>query len=283
MIRTMVKGVFLFVFFVALTLNSYAGEKLRYHLEKDKTYKYATTMESKTSGQAMGQEFTSTSSAQLELSMTVSDVAGNDSITCITTVNQFAVKANNPMMGTVDTVLKEFIGKRAKVTITTLGKTLSVAPIDTFPRSQMVSGIMGNPTDFFRRLFMELPEQEVTVGGTWKTARTDTSSRMGMQIISKSNVDFKAVAVEQKEGYDCLKITFTGTTVMEGKGSRQGMDMTMDGTTKSSGMAYFALKEGLLVASETSNDQDMTIVGSGAQTVTQTFATATTSKTMLVK
>jgi hypothetical protein len=141
------------------------------------------------------------------------------------------------------------------------------------------------PNNLLRQLFMELSEEEVAIGGTWKVARADTTAmrEAGGQTINKHNFEFTVAATEQKAGYDCWKIAFTGTTVTEGKGVVQGMDMTMDGTTKINGTAYFAPKEGLLISSESNSDIDMTQSFTGQQTFTQTFVVTVAMKTMLMK
>ena len=54
------------VFVVLLFQVSTAGQKLRYNFEKRKAYTYSTLVDSKTSGQSMGQEFSMTSSTDFD-------------------------------------------------------------------------------------------------------------------------------------------------------------------------------------------------------------------------
>ena len=137
--------------------------------------------------------------------------------------------------------------------------------------------------DFLRQLFVKLPEQAVGLGDTWKYATPDTISAQGMSLITKPDMLFKVVGTEKVKGYDCLKITFEGAGTVYGTGSRQGMEMVIDGTTKSKGTTYFAPKEGLLVSVETESTSDMNISGTGEQMFTATQSTTSAQKMMLAK
>ena len=142
---------------------------------------------------------------------------------------------------------------------------------------------MGNPTDFLRQLFVKLPEQAVGTGDTWKYVTTDTISSMGMSLITKPDVQFKVVGTAKVGSYDCLKISFEGTSSIYGTGSRQGMEMVVDGTTKSKGVTFFAPKEGVLVSVDNETSSDMNISGTGEQMFTATQSTKSTQNMKLAK
>ena len=181
-------------------------------------------------------------------------------------------------------VMKEINGKRVRLTLTPLGKVTKSVVIDTIvpSRTMQMTGA-GNPADFLRQLFVKLPDQAVGVGETWKYTTTDTISAQGMSLITKPDMLFKVAGTEKVGGYDCMKITFEGTASIYGTGSRQGMEMVVDGTSKTKGMTFFAPKEGLLVSVDTESTTDMNISGTGEQMFTATQSTKTAQKMKLAK
>jgi hypothetical protein len=256
----------------------------RYKFEKGKVYKYSTTMENSTSGQMMGQEFTVTSSANFDYSLMLTTV-NNGIISLTTTFDRFDLKLNMPMMGFNDSiiVMKEYIGKRVKVTLSEQGKTLSVEPIDTIPPSRLQMMANLTPTELFRYFVLEIPEKKLDTNVVWKKDTPDTTMRSGMKMVTKNNIDFKVVGRENKKEYQCWNISLNGTSTIEGSGSQRGNDVTIDGSIKVNGSVYIAPKEGIFVFSEQANVMDMTTTVSGAQTGASTMAINTKIKTELVK
>ncbi|MGD1046809.1 MAG: hypothetical protein ABR936_15995 [Bacteroidota bacterium] len=272
-------------FFVFLLCQiSTAGQKLRYNFEKGKAYKYSTIVESETSGQSMGQEFTMTSGADFDYSISL--ISTNDGVmTLAVSFEKFNVKLNMPIMGFNDSiiVMKEYVGKRIKVIMTDKGKTLSVAPIDTVPpsRIQMIASL--TPSDLFKQMLIELPEKEMDLKGSWKKDMPDTISRSGMKMLIKPSLVFNIVGAEEKNKFNCWKIAITGTSTIEGSGNQRGADVTIDGTVKINGTAYIAPEEGMFVHSEQSSETEMTTTATGSQTGASTMSIGTTVKTTLVK
>ena len=269
---------------VVLSVAFAGGEKLRYQMPKGVTNKYKLTSDSKTKSQAMGQDFSATSWSLFGISLTGEDAGKNGELVCVGKIDTNLSKIDSPMMKDTARVMKEINGKRVRLTLSPLGRTLKSVQVDEIPQSQamqMMGG--GNPTEFLRRLFVELPEKEAGVGDSWKQTRPDTSNAQGMKTITKPDVTFKIAGIESVGGYECLKISFEGTSSQYGTGSRQGMEMVLDGTVKSKGTMYFAPKEGLMVALEQTSANEMNISGTGEQMFTATNSTTTTSKIVLVK
>ena len=272
------------LFALLLHQVSTAGQKLRYNFESGKVYKYSTVFESKTTGQSMGQEFTMTSGAEFDYS--ISRITVNDAtITLTVQFEKFTIKLNLPMMGFNDSTIamQEYAGKRIKVVMTDKGKTLSVEPIDTIPpsRVQMMAGL--TPSDLFKQMLLELPEKELDVNGSWKKDTPDTISSGGMKMVMKQNVEFKVVAVEKKNDFSCWKIALTGSSMMEGSGNQRGIDVTIDGTVKVNGTAYIAPAEGVFVLSEQSSETEMTTTATGSETGALTTSINATVRTVLLK
>ena len=272
----------LFVFLLCQT--STAGQKLRYNFEKGKVYKYSAVVESKMSGQSMGQEFTMTYGAEFDYS--ISFVSSNTGVlTLMVKFEKYNIKLNFPMMGFNDStiVMQEYVGKRMKVVITDKGKTLSVIPIDTIPPSRVQMMVNLTPNDLFKQLLLELPDKELDVNGSWKKDLPDTTSRGGIKYVTKQNLDYKIVAAEKKNDLNCWKVAITGTSTIEGSGTQRGADVTIDGTVKINGTAYIVPADGVFVLSEQSNETEMTTTATGSQTGASTMLVSTTVKSALVK
>jgi len=181
-------------------------------------------------------------------------------------------------------VMKEINGKRVRLTLSPLGKIVKTVVIDTIvpSRTMQMTGA-GNPADFLRQLFVKLPDQAVGVGDTWKSTASDTTTAQGMSLVTKPDMQYKVVGTEKVGSYDCVKITFEGTASIYGTGSRQGMEMVVDGTTKSKGTTFFAPKEGLLISVESQSTTDMNISGTGEQMFTATQSSKTSHIMKLTK
>jgi hypothetical protein len=271
------------VLFLAWHVST-AGQKLRYHFEKGKIYKYTTFVESKTSGQSMGQEFTLTSGADFDYSLSLIS-ADTGKITLKLVFDKFNIKLNLPMMGFHDStiVMQEYVGKRLKVVVTELGKTLSVEPIDTIPPSSLQTMINLSPAELFKQILLELPEKEMNVNNTWKKNNPDTVSRSGMKITVKPNIEFKIAGTEKKNDLSCWKIGFNGTSAIEGSGNQRGADVAIDGTVKMRGTAFFAPAAGVAVYLEQSSETEMTTTATGSQTGASTMSISTSVKNTLIK
>ena len=272
------------VLILLVSQMSPAGQKFRYNYEQGKTYKYSAVVESKMSGQSMGQEFSMTYGAEFDYSISLVS-SNSDVLTLMVKFEKYNIKLNFPMMGFNDStiVMQEYVGKRMKVVITDKGKTLSVVPIDTIPPSRVQMMVNLTPNDLFKQLFLELPEKEMDMNDSWKKTNPDTISRGGMKIVMKPNIEFKIVGTEKKSDLKCWKIAIKGTSTMEGSGNQRGADVSIDGTIKNNGAAYFAPAEGVPVVSEQSTETEMTTTATGAQTGASSMTISTTVKSSLVK
>jgi hypothetical protein len=285
MFRTTVKFLCIIVLSASVISVAFArGEKLRYQMAKGVTHEYTVTSDTKSKSQMMGQEFSASSWTFFGISMTGEDVGKNGELIFVAKVDTNLTKIDSPMLKDTNRVLKEFNGKRVRLTLSPLGKTLKSVPIDSVtlsPQMQMMGGT--RPAEFLRRVLLELPEKEVGVGDTWKKTNPDTTIAQGMKIVTKPNIQFKIAGNEKVGGYDCVKITFDGTSSQYGTGSRQGMEMVIDGNVKTKGTAYFAPAEGLLLSIDQTSTTEMNISGTGEQMFTGTQSITQSSKVKLVK
>lgn len=261
------------ILLAVIACGSSAAEKLRYKFVKGKTYRYDIQMDNKTNGSMGGMEFTAETKFMMTAALTAGEAtAGGTEI--IGVLEKATARINLPMMGMRDSTMEmtEFIGKRVKLVVSDLGKVASLAAIDSFSRGPMSMMLGGSPTEMFRRLMLILPEESVEMNGAWKETRPDTTKLGNMRTVSKPDVEFRVAGMEQRGEMNCWKVLVTGKILIEGSGSMRGMDVTIDGTSKINGTAYFALGEGLMVEYDaaTEVEQTQTFVGeqSGAQTMT---------------
>jgi hypothetical protein len=283
MFRNLSKTFFLVLLSAAVLSSSYAGEKLRYQMVEGNTYKYILTGDTKTSVQVQGQDMATNLSNYFAISLLVENT-GPEGITIVAKVDSNISKIESMMLKDSAMVMKEINGKRVRLNLTSQGKiTKSVAIDSIVPSRTMAMMGGGNPADFLRQLFVKLPDHAVGVGDTWKNTIVDTLNSQGMTVISKPDILFKIVGTQKMGAYDCLKITFEGTASIYGTGSRQGMEMVVDGTTKSKGTTFFAPKEGVLVSVESESASDMNISGTGEQMFTATQSTKSAQKMKLAK
>jgi len=283
MLRNFCKSFCLILLSAAIVSSSYGGEKLRYQMAKGNTYKYVLTGDTKTSVQAMGQDMATNLGNYFAISLRV-ESTGPDGLVLVAKVDSNVSRIESMMMKDSALVMKEILGKRVRLNLTPQGKITKSVAIDSIVPSrtmQMMGG--GNPVDFLRQLFVKLPDQAVGMGDTWKYTNVDTTNAQGMTVITKPDMLFKVVGSQKMGAYECLKITFDGTASLYGTGSRQGMEMVVDGTTKSKGTTFFAPKEGLLVSVESESSSDMNISGTGEQMFTATQSTKSLQKMKLAK
>ena len=260
------------------------GEKLRYKMAVGTKHSYTIVSDTKSKMQMMGQDIASTSWGMFGITMTGEKVGPNGEMILVATVDTNIAKIDSPMQKDTARVIKEINGKRVRMTINAMGKMVSSEPIDKIEVTQamQMSGAM-NPADIMRGLFAKLPEQEVGVGDSWKQTAPDTVNAQGFNMIVKPEVTFKVEGKETFAGYDCLKISFEGPSTEYGTGSRQGMELVLDGTVKVKGTAHFAPKEGLIVGIDQSTTTDMNISGTGEQMISIVQSSSSASTVTLVK
>jgi hypothetical protein len=230
-----------------------------------------------------GQDFSSTSWSIFGISIMCEEVGANGTMSLVAKVDTNLSRVDSPMMKDTARVLKEINGKRVRLTVTSMGKTVKTETIDKVeqtPTMQMMGG--GNPAEFMRGLFTKLPEQAVGVGDSWKQTQPDTVNAQGFNMIVKPDITFKIEAAEKFGGYDCLKVSYEGPSSQYGTGSRQGTELVIDGTAKVKGIAYFAPKEGLLVGIDQTTTTDTNISGTGEQMIAITQSSTSSSKVTLV-
>jgi hypothetical protein len=248
-----------------LSMQALAGGpyKLRMGMKEGKTYIYGDLVKADVTQEMMGQEM-KTSSVSRTVTRLAIEKADASAISAMQSLDSSVVSVKNPRMDTV-IVNPDVIGKRTRITLSTLGKVLKRAVIDSIntPNGPMRGGSI---RDAMRAHI--LPEAPVSVGGTWNGSMADTNEAMGGKLVTATTLTYTLVGEEQKAGYACVKITFTGTTTIEGKGSGMGMEIFTEGKGTVGGTLWFDVAAGVTVTEEVKLESEMTAAVTGQQSMT---------------
>ncbi len=257
------------------------GYKLRYHLDEGTVLKYRGTNKMDQTIEAMGSETTTESEATTLVQISGQKPEKPGQLSYIMEIQSLKVKVFNPMMDTTLVDPPELLNRRVRKVITETGDQIASIQLDTVK--------LGNPmmAQFFNantEFLPNVPGEEIAVGGSVTISDADTIEAMGGKNTIQAEVTYTAVGKETVAGYDCLKLSYTGTVAITGEGSFQGMmKFFLEGDGQMDGTLYFAPKEGLMVSNETELEFDMTAAFTGQQNMTVPISQVTTSTLKLVK
>jgi hypothetical protein len=255
------------------------GIQLIYKLEKGKSYVYETKAEIHSAQTVMGNEVTATINSYSRLRFTVDDVDSDGNMTLTSSFDSVAVRIHSPQMDS--TLVNPFgiVGKRAKDIVSRYGEIIRTTTIDSLliPMNLGIRRVSGSTA------FTDFGENVVKVGDSWDRTKTDTVDQMGGKMVVTTKVTYTLLGSVDTLGYDCYKISSKGTSSFEGKGISMGMNMFIEGTGTLNGTVYFAPKEGMLVQSETSSQQELKASMTGQQNMTIPISQTVKFTTIYVK
>lgn len=250
---------FIFTFLTFTQINAQNEYKLKYNYKKGESLQYINDMNVNSIVQVMGQEMKTATLAKITLGLKVDGVKENNNMVLISTIDSGFVKVQSPRQDT--TISLNFLaGKKSKLEVSQLGKTVSKEIVDTI--NNPLLGAIGNQENF--RLF-NLPENPIKIGESWNSLDTVSMDMMGGKVTNISNYKNILAGKEEILGYKCLKITFTGDNKSEGNVSVMGQKLFLEGTGKMSGTVYFEPVKGIIVQIESNNDMEMTMATTGEQ------------------
>ncbi|MEI6456397.1 MAG: hypothetical protein WCO93_08925 [bacterium] len=253
--------------FILVTGSLVAQEKfdLEFRYKAGDTYKYRSNynydMVQEMNGQEMKMSGTSTSLLQL---VTESVTPGGD-ITFITSYQEMSTSMKNPMMDTT-IVQKELIGKRGKVVMDKYGKEISKQLIDSVAREKGMAS--GNVASIYTVNFVKLPGKLVSIGEKWTRVDVDTVQIGEGNTITTTYSEYTLLLKEKKDGHECLNIAVQARSESTGKMVQMGMEMFLEGTSEMTGAAWIDPVSGILVARESTTNQEMTYALTGQMKMT---------------
>ncbi len=239
--------------FVSVQLFAQDTFDLKFKFEKGKTYFYRTSMTMDQTQNMMGQEMSTNTESKTKVRFDVTDVTPTQ-IELVTSIDSLYSKTGNPMGGE-DIVSngEGIVGKKTKMVYDVYGKKIKKIEVDAIQAAGN-AGLSGGNTS---SLMYQLAEKPVKIGDTWAVSNQDTI-KVGEdgKMITKADVTYK---VDSKEsGSDLVKVTFTGTTKVEGAMSQGGFNIVLEGTGKTTGSFLFDVVKGVMTTSDNVVNMDMT-------------------------
>jgi len=256
-------------------------KELTYRMKKGDRLKYKMSLASEQTMEMMGQEMVTTVNGYTHMHMNVEDIAKDGNLTFVYAIDSMNVELKGPQGIQSFINPTELMGKRTRVTINAYGRKLSSAIVDSVKLSGMLAQLgVGRQAALN---LMELSAKEVKSGDTWSTSRTDTMSQGGGKIIVTPSLTYTVGGEVDTLGYKCVRIASKGNTTIKGEGTQMGAKFFIEGQGPGSGIAYFAPKEGLLAATTSVSDLEMTIAVTGQQNMTIPQSTSQKFSLVLVK
>jgi len=273
--------VLLFTGSLFLLGNATGQEKflLEYRYVKGKTYNYQEESKFESVQEINSQEMKATGSTFALMKMIVQDVSESGDITLINSFEDFKVTTKMAIMDTT-IIMKDFMDKKIQTIISKAGKMIDQKILDTVKTGKNFMD-RGNSLLTVYKEFVVFPDHTLKFGDTWNDERTDTTK--GTQMVTKINAVYTLAAIEEKNSHPCLKITFTGKMEIGGKMTQMGMEFFMEGSGETSGTLWFDQKSGILVAKESTNDQDITMAMTGQMQMTIPITQTINSKFTLIE
>ncbi len=248
--------VIILLFFV-LSSTVYAQKfKMEYNFQKGKVFRSNSQTTSVMTQSMMGQDMTMNMEISQNVDYKIEDVDKQGNGTINATFVDGTMKMSG-VRGDTTMQLKDSYDLK-KIIVSKIGKKISETVSEKGKAFQGTSEV---------RLEV-LPEGEIKVGDKWNYNSNDSINANEFAMLVTLNMECSLAGKEKYEGTDVLKVTFSGKTTNTGKGNQMGMDLFMEGTGKASGFYYYDLKTNMVVYSESSSEQEMTIAVAGQQNMT---------------
>jgi hypothetical protein len=263
------------LFCAAFTMHAVAGGPytLRLNLQQGKTYLYSDVTRAEVTQEMMGQEMKSSTVSKTVSRIALENVQGDKSLSAVMSLDSVVLSVKSARMDTT-MVMTDVMGKRSRIVLSPLGKVISRSIIDSIGKAGApMRGASGRESARFH-VFSEAP---VVVGGTWTALISDTAEVMGGKMANVATMAYALAGEEEKAGRKCVKITYTGTMQIEGKGSMMGMEIFTEGKGTVTGTFYFDPAAGIMVAEESKTESDMTAAMTGQQNMTIPISSSSTT------
>lgn len=257
--------------------------KMAFTMKKGQRLKYKAKTSTEQSMEMMGREMSSSIHNATVMHLDVEDVNKAGDFTFVYAIDSMQTKVKNAMMGLDSTYTNPagVIGKRTRLTMNAAGKKLSSVILDSVKLSGVMAQMSGGRQNTFN--LIELSGKEMKTGESWTTDKTDTLSQTGGKLFLTTAITYTVGSEVDTLGYKCVRIMTKGKSSIKGEGTQMGAKLFFEGEGPTSGVAYFAPKEGLLVGMTSDSDMEMTIAVTGPQNMTIPQTTATKTSLVLVK
>lgn len=270
-----VATVFTVALVLAMSAGAFAQHKLEYKATGLTPIHYRAHTEISIIEGVMGQKAKVSTKTDQKVSVKSRQMGGE--LICDITVDSSGSETVLPSGDTTRTMSSAADGQTEETRMRPDGRPISTRWLDTtFAKTQL--GHMKS----FENLFFRLPDKEVESGTTWNESIVDTVGGKGNIYVTK-NSSYKVAGEETLEGVPCVKIVFSGTLLVKGATSSQGMDFSVNGTGTAEGTVFFDYTNGRIARMSGTTDQKLNMVSSGQQKMTIPMTQKTTYDLFLVK
>jgi hypothetical protein len=251
-------------FFLHTNIFAQKTYNLQYKYEKGKNYLYSFDITSKMTQEIQGKDMNVDSDIHNILRFHIDDVITNGDIQIAASLDSAVIKNN--IMGNETTVNTDaLIGKRIETVISGTGEVKSNTLVDSIDEKYgKMESLSQELQQFFTARF---PGKEIKIGESWNFSDVDTIKNLGNGVTRNVDMTCTLSGMENKAGHDCFKIPCTGKFKIKGKASIQGMDFTIEGEGTISGTLYLDEKSGVMIATEISMNNEMTMATTGQQSM----------------
>jgi len=239
--------------------------QLKYNFVKGKTYSITTEMVNNVTQSMGGQEMKMESDINSNSDMTIEDVDKDGNATALFNLLNVSVHSKMPAMGRDTTMNFNDLNEQKRVVLSPIGKQLSETILDPEKKMKM----MGQMDNFTK--FTELPNKLIKVGDKWSSKTTDSTKASGQNPFDSNvttEMEYSFVGKEVKDGKELVKVNYSGSLTINGKGNQMGMELFMEGTGKTEGFAYLDPATFMIMYNEANTEMDMSIAITGQQNMT---------------
>lgn len=232
-----------------------SGYTLEYGKETGKVTTYTITGSGSSTMEVQGQVMGQSES----LSGTVTHVVTSGSSNILNhelTFSNLSINADGDMAGSLSLDTSPIIGAKLKITTGKQGDKLKFVNFKDIPRME---GLLPPHLNLIEILPI-LANYSVNVSDTWKGSREYNIETPDGGIATSSEIDYLFAGMEERLGFDCVKITATDNFSMSGSGIALGMNIEFSGYGVNTNTYYFAHKEGILIEVDSQSLVSMSII-----------------------
>jgi hypothetical protein len=160
-------------------------------------------------------------------------------------------------MGDADTDFSSIINKKMSMNIDFKGECSDfkgledMEPITTSTGEQVDADVFKQG---FEQMFFLLPAEPVKVGTTWSQDVSNETPYGGGVLKTSGVVNYTVIEIKKVDNLPCVIIESEGNIKTTGKFQQQGMDLELDRTAKSKGIASFAYTKGIFLNVEATSN-----------------------------
>ncbi len=221
---------------------------LAYKFPEGKTLTYQTTSTQTQNFEGMGQAVSTESNTAIEFTLQPKGLKEGQYQLGVT-VNSFKVEAQSPQ-GSMTADASSVVGKSFDMILSRLGKEIDTSGASSIRYSMGIAGTRDLGASF-QALFPDLPDRSIKIGDSWPSEDSVTQKSDAGDIRINFNTVNTPEGFETVDGFECVRIKGPVTGKMAGNLEQQGMAVLFDAKIDGTQTWYFAVKEGMLVKTET--------------------------------